>query len=488
MDQTLTPTTRLRKTTAVLLAGRLVSAVSTLVLLAVFSRHGGLRELGIGSLGVVIGSSLAALAEAGTNSLLTREVSRSRLTAATYLTTVLTLRMVLVPTCLLLSWPVCELAFGADGSLILLFGAGFVIQQFGELVRSLFLALGHPEITAGHMIVENVAWAGSMVAILALGGDLYAASWAGIVVMVASAIAGGLLAVVFGVRLTRISRGDLTRVTRLSLPFAAYSLVAVAAFRMDTVLVSLLVPSGIAAAGAYFSASRLISSAEYLPDALSRAALPDLSRHAVAARDQAHKLLRLASEDLLNLSVPIPFALVTVGWGLLPLFFGSALEPYSWILIALGIGVPARFLVLLYGMSLTSADAQGRRVAVTLVAVVAGQSINVLLLPVIGVPAAVVASLTTTTLLLTQYLRFIGKSFGTPLVAASILRPVVRSIIPAVPALVCAALLPGKPSWQCVVGLSVYGSVYLTLLLGPSAIQRLFSPARAQAGSNTSRP
>ena len=237
-----------------------------------------------------------------------------------------------------------------------------------------------------------------------------------------------------GVRPGRLTIAECRRAIRLALPFAAYSLVMVAAFRLDTVLVSAIVPSGIAAAGAYFAATRLIASAEYIPETMSRAVYPDLSRRAMGSGGPVVDLMRPAVRDLLLISIPVPVVLAIGGSAVLPAIFGPELASYWWILTVLGFAVPARFLVLLFGVSLTSANAQGRRVAITGLAVFCGQGLDLLLLPMIGVPAAVIASLVTTTLLLIPYAREVRSRFGMPFRMGDVLTPLACAAVAAVPA------------------------------------------------------
>jgi O-antigen/teichoic acid export membrane protein len=475
---------QLRRTTAAILSARVVSALSTLVILAVLSRTRGLDALGIGSLGVVTGTILASLTEAGTSSLMIREIARDRRETRALLTAILVMRAITLPVFILVSIPVFALVFGSSGELVLLFALAFVIQQIGELARGILLAVGRPYVMSAHCVVENVVWALVTVAALARGADLYLAAALGLVVMVLSAVAGACLVLLWGILPGRATVADFRRAGRLALPFAAYSLVMVAAFRLDTIFVSLLVPSGIAAAGAYFAASRLITSAEYIPDSMSRAAYPDLSRRTATVGGDVHGVMRPATRDLLRLSIPIPIVLLAGGSAVLPAIFGPELAPYAWILTVLGLAIPARFLVILFGVSLTSANAQGRRVAITAVAVVFGQGLDLLLLPFIGVPAAVMASIVTTTLLLVPYAREIWRRFGTPIWWRDILVPLGCACAAAVPALGLRVLLGGPDRLlELAAVLSVYGIGYLAAMLSMPALQAAWRRARGGPGA-----
>jgi O-antigen/teichoic acid export membrane protein len=458
--------TPLRRSATALLLARLVSAVTTLVVLAFLARTRGLDALGVGSLGVVTGTMLAAFTEAGTNSLTTREIARSREEGATLLSAIVVLRAVTLALVVVVSIPLFRVLFGSTGDQMLMFAMAFVIQQQAELARAVLLAVNRPYLFAVHYAVENLVWAAAIVFALAAGADLFVAALAGTIAMTVSVCVGAYLAVVYGVRPGRLTGAACRRAMKLGLPFASYSIVTVAALRLDTVLVGLLVPSGIAAAGAYFAATRLMASAEYIPEAIGRAAYPDLARRLAHAGGEAADVMQPATRDLLLISLPLPIALAIGGSAVLPVVFGPELTPYTWILTVLGFMIPARFLVILFGVALTSANAQGRRAAITGLAVLVGQGLNLLLLPVIGVPAAVMGSILTTCMLLIPYAREVRHRFGTSVRPGDVLVPLACSCLAAVPALACRAVLQSRDApLGLAATLLVYGVGYLAMTL-----------------------
>lgn len=469
----------LRRSATALLLSRLVSAVTTLVVLAFLSRSRGLDALGIGALGVVTGTMLAALTEAGTNSLATREIARSREEGAKLLSAIIVLRAVALPLVLIVSVPLFRVLFGSTGDVVLMFAMAFVIQQLAELARAVLLAVNRPYLIAAHYTVENLVWAAAIIVALEAGADLYTAALAGTVAMALSVVVGAYLAFVYGVRPGRITGAACRRAVHLGLPFAAYSLVTVAALRLDTVLVGLLVPSGIAAAGAYFAATRLMASAEYIPEAIGRAAYPELARRLGRKGGDATDVIQPAIRDLLLISLPLPIALAIGGSAVLPVVFGPDLAPYTWILTVLGFMIPARFLVILFGVSLTSANAQGRRAAITGLAVLVAQGLNVVLLPIIGIPAAVLASILTTCMLLVPYAREISHRFGMPIRRWDVVVPLACSCLAAVPALACRAVLANHSAFlELAATMLVFGVGYLV------AIMALQGRRRPKARSN----
>src|SRR5215212_7108134 len=92
---------QLPRSAGLLLAARLTSAATTLVALALISRLRGADALGAVGVGWALGAIAAAISEAGTNSLLIREVSRRAGDAPLYLGAGFLIRLVTIPLTLL---------------------------------------------------------------------------------------------------------------------------------------------------------------------------------------------------------------------------------------------------------------------------------------------------------------------------------------------------------------------------------------------------
>jgi O-antigen/teichoic acid export membrane protein len=78
---------------------------------------------------------------------------------------------------------------------------------------------------------------------------------------------------------------------------------------------------------------------------------------------------------------------------LMTTMFGAEVAPYAWIVVPLGVVVPLRFLSHLFGMALTSTDAQGRRVFAVVLALGLVLSLDIVLIPWLGIAGAVIGSL-----------------------------------------------------------------------------------------------
>jgi O-antigen/teichoic acid export membrane protein len=375
-----------------LFAGRVVSAFTTVLVLALIARTSTLEELGVVALGLTMSLALAVLPEAGLTSLFIYDIARSPGRTGTLLGAMLVIRAVALPLVSVAIGVLVVLAYPDDARTIMIVALSPALQQISELARSVFIARRRMAISSAHSIVENVAWASTIAAGLTAGMTLegmFAA--AAVVVAICAGAAFILVAVLEGVHPAIPARTDVGGLLRQAGPFTAFSTLAVVAARMDTVLIGLLLPGGIAIAGAYYTVARLAAAAEYLPEAVSRAIYPRLVQHFADDRAVATSILAFATRDLTAVGIAIPFGFALVGGGLIALLYGPDFAAYGWLLIGFGLAMPFRYVGMVYGGAITSAGLQTRRFRALAVAVVVSLGLNVLLLPRIGIAGALAA-------------------------------------------------------------------------------------------------
>ena len=147
----------MRRNAAFLLAGRLASAITTLVVLAVVSRLRGPEALGEVGLGLAVGSIAAAMSDLGTSSLLIREVARDPGTARAQMRAAFLARLVVIPPLLLVAYIIAVLSGAVDPQVVVLVAAGLVFQQTAEVTRSVFNAQQRMAISGGHAIRSRIS-------------------------------------------------------------------------------------------------------------------------------------------------------------------------------------------------------------------------------------------------------------------------------------------------------------------------------------------
>ena len=178
---------------------------------------------------------------------------------------------------------------------------------------------------------------------------------------------------------------------------------------------------------------------------------------------------------LLALGIPIPFGMLLVGPWLMDLLFGPEIAAYQWVLVGLSALVPFRFMSILFGMTLTSADAQWRRVMAAGSSLVVLTVLDVLLLPVIGIPAALIGMAAATVLVAAVYATGVWRILGT----LSLTGPIARALLAAAVAvgigLAVRAIAP-DPLAGIAFGVVYLGAIYgISRLAGQTALPLLRS-------------
>ena len=470
------------RNSGLLLVARLVSAATTLVLLMYVGHARGGEALGLTGLGLAIGALLSALTDAGTGSLLIREGAREPRFLGRLLLAMSLWRLAIIPIVGGLLWVALRIMGIDQPGAVFLLAIGLVIQQFAELARAVFIARQEMQISSAHSLVENVVWIGAIIGVLMTGASLEAGFAAGVAVLLASAAVGMLLARARGtgrLALPRVSEAR-SLLSRMG-PFAAFMIVGVAYTRIDTLLVGALVPGeAVLAAGAYFSSVRLIAALEYVPEAVARAIYPRLSTSYRAGPARMAVDLRPAAAFLAAVSAPIPVVMLAIGPWLMVTLFGAGVESHAWLIVPLSVVVPLRYLSHLFGMALTSSDAQGRRAVAVLVALALVLALDVMLIPLIGIMGAVIGSVAASSVVFVVYLaQLIGMVPG-----ASLLPLVVRHVVLAAAAWLIGAVL--APPFGPVLAAGIALAAYVSLLAITGGIRPLLrvpaGPERTSEG------
>jgi O-antigen/teichoic acid export membrane protein len=400
---------------AFLFAARVVSAGTTLILLSLLGHLRGGEELGLVATGLAVGALLAAITDAGTASLLVREGARDARQIGHILGALVLWRIAVLAVATAALWIGLILLVPPFRAPVVLFVAlGLAVQQFAELTRAVFIALQKMGVSSLHSAVENLTWLTVTGVLIAVGVDLRVVFLAAAGVMVASTVLGfALIAALTEVRVTTAGPREWVRLAIKAGPFAAFVIIGVAYSRVDILLVGALVPANsLITVGAYFAAARLLTALEYLPDAVGRALFPQLARAYQEGADAVRAVLQPAVAFLLLVALPIPVAIAFAGPQLMTFLFGQDVATLNWIIVPLAVVLPLRFLGYLFGLTLTSSDAQGRRALAAASALVVVVVIDGVLLPAMGVPGAVVGFISASTLVFLLYAGSVIRAVG----------------------------------------------------------------------------
>ena len=462
--------TPMKRSVVALYIGRLVSAGSTVLLLAVVGRLEGPDDLCVVGVGMATGALLSSLAEQGASMLVGRALAQRPERARQIVGGLTLVRSVSVPVGVALTYGLMILLFPAHALAISLAAAWLAVQQSTELTRAVLVWGGRAGMSGLHTSIENLTWVGVMTALLLAHASLEIAFAAGLAVLLCSLLVGYVLVrILLGWFPTRPTMQDLRQLLRDTPPFTAFVVLGQLYTRVDTLLIGVFMPGGLAAAGGYFSAMRLIAGLEYLPDALTRAIYPNLARAYVSGADTVRGMIRRPMELLLWVSIPVPFvAFLGADWGF-PLLFGPDVLGYSWVLVVVTVFVPMRFLGYLLGITLTTGGAQARRALAVALAAVIVVGLDVVLLPRLGLVAAVIAFIAASATTFGIYFVQVRRHFGLPSIARAATESLACALLAFVAGLALRSVAPAAVAAPCALGLfgAVYAAMWLVRLAGP---------------------
>jgi O-antigen/teichoic acid export membrane protein len=446
-----------------LLCSRVVSALATVGVLAIVARLGDPNLLGLVALGLAIGLALAVIPEAGLTALMIREIAREPAQSDELLSAIVLTRAVALPLTIVAAGLYLVAARPADAGLILLVAVGPAIQQIGEVARSVFIARQRMSVASFHSIVENTAWFASFAAGLAVGMGLTASVVLATIALVAvDGIGFVLLRVLLNVGLAVPSRALLQTLFLQARPFVAFATLVVVASRVDTLLLGAMLPNGLPIAGAYFAAARLVGAGEYIPEAVGRAIYPDLARRFRSAPNTVGNIVAPAARQLLALGVFIALGVVLAGPWLFATLYGPDLAGDGWLLIVLAGALPLRFMTILFGVALTSADAQIWRTVALAVAVALSVAIQIALIPRIGVAGAVIGVYVVWSLTAGLSIIAASRIMGPVLALSDLLAPLTAGLTAFA---IGVLVLDSKIAWAAPLSAGAYASVVVIAFL-----------------------
>ncbi|HEY3383824.1 MAG TPA: polysaccharide biosynthesis C-terminal domain-containing protein [Vicinamibacterales bacterium] len=443
--------------TTLLLAARIVSAISTLALLALVARRFDSATLGALSIGLTLGAIAISAVELGSGGFLVREGARDPEALPSRLGAVIAIRAASVTATLLLLSLIAVWAFPESAAIVFVASASIALQQLAELARAVAISQRRYATASVHSILENVVWLGAIGILVFAGWPLEGALLVGMVWLVASAAIGAVLVKRQHIGVERPDASVMRALLVELRPFAALDVLTTATARVDVLIVGLLAPGGIAAAGGYFAAARLVAAAEFLPEAIGRTLLPEM----ISRRESATEHLERTVMMLVAIAIPFPALAIAGGDAVMGELFGSEYARLGWLLALLCLALPFRFPSSALGVCLTSLGAQGRRAIVIASALGVTIAIDFALIPAIGIAGAGIASIVSSALVLLVYWLEVKRRISESRLARASSMPLMAGVVAAVAAVLFPAMVP---TLGPVAGAIVFLFVYATLV------------------------
>ena len=175
---------------------------------------------------------------------------------------------------------------------------------------------------------------------------------------------------------------------------------------------------------------------------------------------------------------PSRCGIVLIGGTVLGLIYGDAVRAFDWLLLGFGLAMPFRYLGMLFGFALTSADRQTSRLVALAISVVVSLVLSLWLLPTIGIAGALLAIVTGWLVNCLLVSRDILTTFGRVLVPGDVVRGAIVDAVAFAIGILIGSVVPGTAG-ELIGGL-VFGLIVLAGAVGPRSL-RIFGRRRVAA-------
>jgi len=470
---------RIARNASFLLIANVVTLLLGFISLSLTGRYLGVELFGVLSLALAFAGMFGFISDLGLGTLTTREVARNKSLVSKYVANTAAMRFLLAiftfgliaGTAVLLGYTPLTIY------VISLVAISLVFTSLTAMYNSVFQAFEKMEYQSIGTILNSALFlCGVAVAIkLALG----VISFASIYFLVGAIV----LAYSWAIFRRKFAHPKLEfdpvfwrSTVKTALPFALTSIFTTIFFWIDSVLLSVI--KGVDVVGWYSAAYRLMVVLLVIPQVMSLAVLPAMSRFFVEAQDSLLVMRNMFFRFMVIIGVPIGIGVTFLADKIIPFVFGNG---FANSIIALQILVWASVLIFFESPLIRFLESANRQLTVTkiaLICMVENVGLNLILIPPFGLVAASVVTVTT------EGLSFLLLLYVNGAIAKRSLRPNLPSAgkIALASALMVFTLLAFRAFNHIVITLaatSVYlVAVYLTGVLGRADLRLLTQVVR----------
>ncbi len=464
--------TSIVRNTTVMMGSQVVTWVSSFVLMLFLPRYLGSEDYGRLYLAMSVAMIAQVFVDFGGAYFIAKEIARHKDHAPALIADSIGFRMILSVVFLLLlaifSW-IAGYPWKVQALILILAGAKLwegplavfssAFQGFEEMI--------HKSVVS---IVERVFLMAFGVGALLLGGTSMTIAF----IMAASTLLGCVIAYrrlrPFVPRLPRVNWKNVVGLMRAGLPYLMMAIFAVIYYRINAVMLSLLVPEQVV--GWFGAAFRFFDILMFFPSILSIAVFPVLSRH-VDMKDAVVQTTMKSLEIILMVAIPLAIGTYAFSGEIIATLFGA--EDYAGsvaVLAALAPGLILVYIDFVLVTALIAMDRQRQWSWVALAAIPFSIALNALLIPYFqqvsgngGIGSAIATNITEFGILLTA-LWLLPRGFF----PKERFRQPLRTMVAGISLILCIwGLASIQAPWplQAVVGTGVYlGAIILTGALG----------------------
>jgi len=213
----------------------------------------------------------------------------------------------------------------------------------------------------------------------------------------------------------------------MALPLSLVSIFSLIAYRVDTILLSLL--KGSTVVGWYSASYRLMEVFLFLPGVFATAVFPVFSSLHLSSHETLKLSYQKSFKYLAILSIPVSVGTTVLAPEIVLLIYKSAFTPSIIILQILIWAIPITFLNYIFGTILPAMNRQNVLLKVTFLSMIINIALNLVLIPTYSYVGAAVVTVVTELFIFILCLFILSRTFSKVRLQDVFFKPVVASII-----------------------------------------------------------
>ena len=400
------------KNTGALAIAHAITMILGLVLVIFIARSIGAVDFGKLGFAQSFTALLVIFADMGLSTVTVREIARQKELTSKYLNNIFLIKLILsVVTFALIALIINLMHYPADTTTVVyLIGISSILSSLSALSRSIFRAFEKMEFEAFLNISKSIVTTGIGLAVLFSGYGLIAIASvylvAGIVDLLATLV---ITAKKFAKPKLEVDFTFWKQIIRLALPFSLTAFIGMIYFQIDIVMLSVM--AGDAPVGWYKAACTLVYSLIIIPEILSYAIFPVMSKFYISSKDALKTTLEKSAKYLFIIGLPIAVGTILLSDRIILLFYGEGFRHSIIALQILSLYLPLRFINHATGYTLSSINKEPLRALSATIAAATNVVLNLFLIPKFSFAGAAIATAITEVVLFISYYYFVAKHF-----------------------------------------------------------------------------
>ncbi len=426
---------RLAKNTTLLFVSQIISYILGFFITMYTAQYLGTAGFGTLSTALSLAYIFAVFTDLGLGTITTREVSRDKSLQNKYFTNTSILRLGLA----LLTFVLIVLYVNIVNLLyhqyppetvmvIYIIGASIIFNGLSGTFTAIFQALQKMEYQSISLILNSVLmFVGTIVAIYFNKDILFFA----MLYVIANVVC---LIFILAVYIWKFSLPkwdfDTTfiKITLIAaLPLSIVSIFTLVAFRVDTILLSVMKSS--VDVGIYSASYRLLEVFLFIPAVFTISVFPIFSQFFISAKDSLKFTYQKSFKYLTILSLPVAVGITLLAEPIILLIYKSSFLPSVLVLQILIWTIPITFLNYIFGSILPAMNRQTTLLKITFVSMVFNIALNILVIPNYSYVGAAVATVLTEIMVIIMCFFVLSKSFCSVNIPDVLFKPAIASAV-----------------------------------------------------------